>query len=201
VARWQHNIEPSVCATVAPAWLAATSQIVYPFIDERTQPSSFGSRDVFALLRADAEASGRAVAIKYQPGRRVPSEAKVLARQDAHFRVMRTIEANPSYSQRDIARSLGMSLGAVNYCLNALIKVGSVKVKNFRNSDSKMRYAYILTPKGAAEKAALTGAFLQRMMMEYEALKVEIEALQLEASVGRDQPQCAEGGTRRRRHA
>lgn len=97
---------------------------------------------------------------------------------------MRVIEANPTYSQRDIARSLGISLGAVNYCLNALIDVGFVKVRNFRASDNKLRYAYILTPKGAAEKTALTGAFLQRMMQEYEALKAEIEALQLEADAG-----------------
>jgi EPS-associated MarR family transcriptional regulator len=113
----------------------------------------------------------------------VPNEAKALVRQDAHFRVMRIIEANPNYSQRDIARSLGISLGAVNYCLNALIGVGFVKVRNFRASNNKRRYAYILTPKGAAEKAALAGAFLQRMMREYEALKAEIEALRLEASV------------------
>lgn len=110
--------------------------------------------------------------------------AKASTRQDAHFRVMRVIEANPTYSQRDIARSLGISLGAVNYCLNALIDVGFVKVRNFRASDNKLRYAYILTPKGAAEKTALTGAFLQRMMQEYEALKAEIEALQLEADAG-----------------
>jgi EPS-associated MarR family transcriptional regulator len=113
----------------------------------------------------------------------VPNEAKALARQDVHFRVMRTIEANPAYSQRDIARSLGISLGAVNYRLNALIEVGFVKVKNFRNSDNKLCNAYILTAKGAAEKAALTGAFLERMMRDYEALKAEIEALQLEVSV------------------
>jgi EPS-associated MarR family transcriptional regulator len=118
----------------------------------------------------------------------MPNEARTLAQQDAHFRVMRIIETNPTYSQRDIARSLGISLGAVNYCLNALIKVGSVKVRNFRNSDNKMRYAYILTPRGAAEKAALTGAFLQRMIREYEALKAEIEALRLEASVVRNPP-------------
>jgi EPS-associated MarR family transcriptional regulator len=118
----------------------------------------------------------------------VPNEAKALGQQDAHFRVMRIIQANPTYSQRDIARSLGISLGAVNYYLNALIEVGFVKVKNFRNSDNKMRCAYILTPKGAAEKAALAGAFLQRMMREYEALKAEIEALRLEASVVPDPP-------------
>jgi EPS-associated MarR family transcriptional regulator len=116
---------------------------------------------------------------------------------------MRIIEANPTYSQRDIARSLGISLGAVNYCLNALIEVGFVKVKNFRNSDNRLRYAYILTPKGAAEKAALTGAFLERMMREYEALKAESEALRRQASVVPNPPadrlaQSAEGGRRPR---
>jgi len=96
---------------------------------------------------------------------------------------MRLIETNPTASQRDIAKSLGISLGAVNYCLNALVGVGFVKVRNFRASDNKLRYAYILTPKGAAEKAAIAGAFLQRKMQEYEALKVEIEALQQEAEL------------------
>jgi len=101
---------------------------------------------------------------------------------------MRVIEANPTYSQRDIARLLGISLGAVNYCVNALINVGFVKVRNFRASDNKLCYAYILTPKGAAEKAALTGAFLQRKMREYEMLKAEIEDLQLEADSGASWP-------------
>ena len=112
----------------------------------------------------------------------MPKKVHDLAQHDALFRVMRTIAINPAYSQRDIARLLGISLGAVNYCLRALIEVGFVKVKNFRASDSKMRYAYILTPKGAAEKAALTGAFLQRKLREYEALKAEIEAVQVEAA-------------------
>ena len=116
------------------------------------------------------------------------NKAEALAQQDAHFRVMRLIEANPTFSQRDIARSLGISLGAVNYCLNALIEVGFVKVSNFRASDNKMRYAYFLTPKGGAEKAALTGGFLQRKMWEYEALKAEIDALQFEAGAGAAKP-------------
>ena len=107
-----------------------------------------------------------------------------MVQQDAHFRVMRLIEADPTSSQREIAKSLGISLGAVNYCLNALIGVGFVKVRNFRAADNKLRYAYILTPKGAAAKAALTGAFLYRKMQEYEALKAEIEALQQEAEGG-----------------
>ena len=97
---------------------------------------------------------------------------------------MRLIEANPSVSQREIARSLGISLGAVNYCLSALIEVGFVKVRNFRASNNKHRYAYILTPKGAAEKAALTAGFLQRKVQEYEALKAEIESLRAAAQSG-----------------
>ena len=104
---------------------------------------------------------------------------------------MRLIEANPTISQRDIARSLGISLGAVNYCLKALIGVGFIKVKNFRASDNKLRYAYILTPKGAAEKAVLTSAFLQRKMQDYEALKAEIKALR--AETGGKAPKPAKG--------
>lgn len=111
-----------------------------------------------------------------------------MAQQDARFRVMRLIEGHPTASQRHIARSLGISLGAVNYCLNALIGVGFVKVRNFRASDNKLRYAYILTPKGTAEKAALTGAFMQRKMQEYDALKAEIEALQREAEPKSSKP-------------
>jgi EPS-associated MarR family transcriptional regulator len=105
---------------------------------------------------------------------------KKTAQHDAHFRVLRVIGANPEYSQREIARALGVSLGAVNYCLRALIDVGFVKSRNFRSSENKLRYAYFLTPKGAAEKTALAAAFLQRKMREYEALKAEIEALEHE---------------------
>ena len=111
-----------------------------------------------------------------------------MAPQEAHFRVVRAIDANPNLSQRDIAKTLGISLGAVNYCLSALVGVGFVKVKNFRASDNKLRYAYILTPKGAASKAVLTGAFLQRKMREFEALKGEIEALQHEADAAAAMP-------------
>ncbi|MCI5073633.1 MarR family EPS-associated transcriptional regulator [Oricola sp.] len=98
-------------------------------------------------------------------------------REDVRFRVLRLLQDNPEYSQRDIAQALGVSLGAVNFCLNALAEKGHVKVKNFRAADNKLRYAYLLTPKGASEKAALTARFLKRKLREFEALKAEIEAL------------------------
>ena len=96
---------------------------------------------------------------------------------DVRFSVLRVLQDEPDLSQREIAVRLGVSLGAVNYCLRALTEKGQVKVRNFRSSDNKLRYAYILTPCGIAEKARLTGAFLARKVAEYEALKTEIEAL------------------------
>ena len=96
---------------------------------------------------------------------------------DVRFRVLRVLQDEPDLSQREIAVRLGVSLGAVNYCLRALTEKGQIKVRNFRSSDNKLRYAYILTPGGIADKARLTGAFLARKIAEYEALRAEIEAL------------------------
>ena len=70
-----------------------------------------------------------------------------------------------------------MSLGGVNYALKALVERGFVKASNFRKSDNKVAYLYVLTPQGVAEKASLATAFLGLKLEEYEALKQEIEAL------------------------
>jgi EPS-associated MarR family transcriptional regulator len=96
---------------------------------------------------------------------------------ELQFRVLRLLESNPNLSQRELSKSLGVSLGGVNYCLNALISKGSIKIQNFKNNHNKRVYAYLLTPQGLAEKTALTGAFLKRKMQEYQQLKEEIEAL------------------------
>ncbi len=99
---------------------------------------------------------------------------------ELQFRVLRLLESNPHLTQRELSKSLGVSLGGVNYCLNALISKGSVKIQNFRNNQNKWVYAYLLTPQGLAEKTALTGAFLKRKMQEYQSLREEIEALSRE---------------------
>ena len=101
---------------------------------------------------------------------------------ELQFRVMRLLEANPQMNQRELSKSLGVSLGGVNYCLNALAAKGLIKIQNFRNNKNKWVYAYLLTPQGLAEKTALTGSFLKRKMQEYQFLKEEIEALSLEMS-------------------
>jgi EPS-associated MarR family transcriptional regulator len=98
-------------------------------------------------------------------------------KEDNDFRVMRLLEQNPDLTQRELALELGISVGATNYCLRALIKKGLVKMQNFANSKNKFGYVYVLTPSGAAEKARITRDFLQRKFEEYEYLKREIDAL------------------------
>jgi len=108
------------------------------------------------------------------------------AQEDLRFRVLRLLQENPEMSQRDIAAAVGISVGGVHYCLNALVAKGMVKLGNFSASNDRRRYAYILTPKGLTAKAALTSRFLKRKMEEYEALKKEIETLQTEVNLGAD---------------
>ena len=90
---------------------------------------------------------------------------------------MRLIQEHPQLTQRELARLLGVSLGKANYCLKALTARGFVKAENFRRSDNKLAYAYLLTPSGIEEKARVTVAFLRHKMQEFETLKAEIEGL------------------------
>lgn len=101
-------------------------------------------------------------------------------REDARFRILRLLQDNPEMSQRDLADAVGIGLGSVNFCLNALVDKGLVKLGNFSANRDKRRYAYVLTPKGIAEKSALTRRFLKRKLAEYDALREEIEALRSE---------------------
>jgi len=98
--------------------------------------------------------------------------------EDVRFRVLRLLQENPEMSQRDLAATVGISVGSTHYLLSALVEKGLVKLGNFSAADDKRRYAYILTPKGVSEKAALTGRFLRRKLEEFEALQAEIETLQ-----------------------
>ena len=103
-------------------------------------------------------------------------------REDTHFRVMRLLEEQPDMSQRELAKAVGISAGSAHYVLNALIDMGFIKLANFSAATDKRRYAYVLTPKGIAQKAAITKRFLARKMAEYEALKAEIADLQAEVN-------------------
>jgi EPS-associated MarR family transcriptional regulator len=98
--------------------------------------------------------------------------------QDTTFRIMTILSKNPDLTQRELADRVGISVGGVNYCLKALMEKGLVKMKNFADSKSKFGYIYVMTPRGVAERAALTRQFLKRKLEEYERLQREIRELQ-----------------------
>ena len=90
------------------------------------------------------------------------------------MKVLRVLEKHPELSQRQLAREMGISLGKTHYILSSLIDVGLVKVDSFKRSDNKLGYAYLLTPRGFAEKAKVTKRFLSRKQREYKALERQI---------------------------
>ena len=108
------------------------------------------------------------------------SVRRAMVQDDTHYWVMRRLQETPDISQRQLAKELGISLGSVNFCLQALVDKGWIKMQNFSKSTHKMGYAYLLTPSGITGKAGLTRRFLKRKMEEYELLKSEIESLKAE---------------------
>jgi EPS-associated MarR family transcriptional regulator len=102
--------------------------------------------------------------------------------EELELATMRLVAGEPAASQRQLASRLGISVGKTNFLLRALLDKGLVKVENFRRSDHKIGYLYLLTPSGVAEKARLTRAFLARKEREYEGLRAQIDALRAEVT-------------------
>ncbi len=100
--------------------------------------------------------------------------------EEIQFEVMRRLHQTPQVSQRALAKDLGVGLGTINFCFQALVEKGLVKMQNFSQSKDRLRYAYLLTPAGVAEKSKLTAEFLRRKVAEYETLHAEIEVLRTE---------------------
>ena len=98
------------------------------------------------------------------------------------YRILEKLEDQPDISQRELAEHLGVSVGKANFVLGALIDRGLVKAENFKKSNNKAGYLYLLTPKGLTEKVAITARFLHRKQAEYDRLKAEIEQLEAKLS-------------------
>lgn len=101
---------------------------------------------------------------------------------EMRYKLMRVLQDNPEMSQRELARELGISLGRLNYCLQALIGKGLVKARNFSNSKNKAAYMYLLTPRGIQQKAVLAVRYLRIKTTEFELLKSEISRLRADIS-------------------
>ena len=97
--------------------------------------------------------------------------------EDAKLRVFQIINENPQMTTREIAQKVGISHGSAYYLLTSLIDVGFIKLKNFKDSSQKVKYSYLLTPKGIREKSLVTRSYLVRKKLEFEELRNEINSL------------------------
>jgi EPS-associated MarR family transcriptional regulator len=113
--------------------------------------------------------------------------------EEVNLELLRQLESEPHLNQRNLADRLGLSLGKANYCLRALVRKGLIKIDNFKRSDNKLAYSYLLTPSGLQEKTRLTIAFLRRKQQEYERLLVEIDRLKAEVAALEPDPQANVG--------
>jgi EPS-associated MarR family transcriptional regulator len=96
------------------------------------------------------------------------------------YKLIREIEHNPYHTQRTLADKLDISLGKANYLLAGLVDKGIIKARKLKTHPGKIRWKYILTPKGIAEKLTLTRSYLQKRIHEFETIRREIEELKFE---------------------
>ncbi|KNZ31871.1 MAG: hypothetical protein AD742_14960 [Methylibium sp. NZG] len=116
----------------------------------------------------------------------MPELSSPSAEHSAHLELLRVLEQHPEYSQRQLSRAMGVSLGKTHYLLKALLGKGWVIAQNFQRNDSKLGYLYVLTPAGVSQRFRLTRAFLARKEAEYKMLQTEIATLKGEL-MGRDE--------------
>lgn len=103
-----------------------------------------------------------------------------MEKSDNEYKILKIFQDNPNATQRQVAKELNLSLGKTNYIIRALVDKGWIKLSNFRRSDNKLGYIYLLTKQGIAEKSILTQIFLRKKSEEYNRLKKEIEMLKRE---------------------
>tara|TARA_Y200000002_G_scaffold377227_1_gene382462 strand:+ start:200 stop:508 length:309 start_codon:yes stop_codon:yes gene_type:complete len=89
--------------------------------------------------------------------------------------LMHILEKNPHLTQRQLSKEIGSSIGKVNYCLKGLVEIGYIKMDNFKNSNNKLNYAYILTPKGIKQKINITKKYIEKKIQEHDKLRNYID--------------------------
>lgn len=89
--------------------------------------------------------------------------------------LMIEVQKNKHLNQRALAEKFDVSLGKLNYCMQALVKVGYVKLNNFSNSKNKLQYLYLLTPEGIAAKTLLARKFLKIRLDEFNKLREHLK--------------------------
>jgi MarR family transcriptional regulator, temperature-dependent positive regulator of motility len=95
--------------------------------------------------------------------------------------VLDALEEDHRASQRELSKRTGLNLAKVNHLLRRLSEKGQIKLRNVSRNPNKLRYLYILTPHGLAEKSRLTVRFAARTWREYsrtlERFRTRLEVL------------------------
>ena len=104
----------------------------------------------------------------------IMNDKKTSKESEDHLSILRSFHNNPEASQRELANNLDVSLGKLNYLVKELVKKGFVKIQNFKKSEKKSSYFYVITPQGISQKIKLTQSFMKRKMKEYEELKKDL---------------------------
>ena len=93
------------------------------------------------------------------------------------FEILRKLGSTENNTQRALSDNLGFSLGKLNYCLKYLKQHGLIKISRFRESKNKMKYMYVLTPRGLKARSKLTIDYMKLKIKEYDQLKKELKKL------------------------
>lgn len=70
-------------------------------------------------------------------------------------------------TQRELSKRVGVALGLTNLYIRRLVRKGYLKVSSIERN----RLKYLLTPRGVAEKAALTVQYMQNSLNYYRAVR------------------------------
>lgn len=74
------------------------------------------------------------------------------------LKILDEVASGRSLTQRDLSKKLGIALGMTNNYLKRLARHGYIQIQQ----TGRRRLHYLLTPKGIAEKSALTYRYIQR---------------------------------------
>ena len=76
---------------------------------------------------------------------------------DKEYIVLTEIEKNSNITQRELSKKTELSLGSINILLNKMVREGLIKIKQIPMN----RVAYMLTPKGMADKLQKTSTYIK----------------------------------------
>ncbi|MGH9339847.1 MAG: winged helix-turn-helix transcriptional regulator [Acidobacteriota bacterium] len=89
------------------------------------------------------------------------------------YKILSAIEDGKPFSQRSLARELGIALGLTNLLMKRLIKKGYVKTSR---AIKGRRLKYLLTPAGIVKKTRLSVAYLDNTIRLYTETREKIRA-------------------------